>query len=87
LNIFIVDHLDELIPFLVEELDGAMLEMLMRRFKVPITWWSEIRMDKLHDEKVMDPHGFVMSFGVSSVPGRSDATFIDATLPCHNFCE
>ena len=50
-NMFIIDHFDELIPFLAEALNGAMLKMIMVRRKIPFTRWPEIRMDKLHDKK------------------------------------
>jgi hypothetical protein len=64
-----------------------MLKMITGRRKIPVTWWLEIRIDKLHDGKVMDPHGFVVSFDVMSIPKRSDAEIIDADLLSHNFCE
>jgi hypothetical protein len=85
--IVIINHFDESLPFLVEELNVTMLKMLMVRRKIPFMWWSEIRMDELHDEKVMDPHGFVVSFDVMSIPRRSDAGIIDAGLLSHIFCE
>ena len=84
-NVFIIDHFDELIPFLVEEFYGAMLKMIMVRSKIPITWGPEIRMDKLHDKKVMDPQGFVVSINVMTVPRRSDAVVMDDGLLRHNF--
>jgi hypothetical protein len=85
--IIIVDNIDESLPFLVEELNVTMLKMLMGHREIPVTWWSEIRMDKLHDKKVMDPHGFVVSFDVMSIPRQSDAEIIDAGLLSHIFCK
>ncbi len=41
-------------------------------------------MDELHDEKVMDRHGFVVSFDVMSIPRPSDAEIIDAGLLSDN---
>ena len=41
-------------------------------------------MDELHDKKVMDPHGFVVSFDVMSIPRQSDAEIIDAGLLIDN---
>jgi hypothetical protein len=41
-------------------------------------------MDKLHDKKVMDPHGFVVSFDNMSIPRQSDAEIIDAGLLSDN---
>jgi len=61
---FIVNHFDAPVPFFVEELNGAVLKMVMRSGKIPITRWPEIRMDKLHHKKVMDPHRLVMAFVV-----------------------
>lgn len=75
---FIVNHFDAPVPFFVEELNGAVLKMVMRSDKIPITWWPEIRMDKLHHKKVMDPHRLVMAFVVVKKPRRSDAIVIQA---------
>ena len=44
-------------------------------------------MDELHDEKVMDPHGFVVSFDVMSIPRQSDAEIIDAGLLSDNLLQ
>ncbi len=44
-------------------------------------------MDKLHDKKMMDPHGFVVPHLVMSIPKRSDAKIVDAGLLSHNFCK
>jgi hypothetical protein len=75
---FIVNHFYAPVPFFVEEPNGAVLKMLMRSGKIPFTRWPEIRMDKLHHEKVMDPHRLVMAFAVVTVPRRSDAMVIHA---------
>jgi len=75
---FIVDHFDAPVQFFMEELNGAVLKMLMRSGKIPITRWPEIRMDKLHHKKVMDPHRLVMAFVVVKKPRRSDPIVIQA---------
>ncbi len=87
MSLTVFHNFDEPLPFLVKELNVTMLKMLMGRRKIPFTWWPEIRMDKLHDKKGIDPHGFVVPCLVMSIPRRSDAKLIDADLLSHNFCE
>ncbi len=67
-NVLIIDHFDESMPFLVEELNFPVLKMLMRRLEIPFKRWTEIRVYELQDKKMMDPHCFVLAFGVMIIP-------------------